>query len=469
MSLELVTFVMLSAGLLGTAVIVLIARNPIHSAISLIASFFCLAGLYLTLNASFVAVIQVLVYAGAIMVLFLFVIMLLNLSEKDLGDAKWNFGKVMGVGAVLMLGCVLIWAIVGANKRYLNEPAVNRFGAFETLQNTAAKYSFTSANERGAYFEQLLRLRVMASQKVRLQMGTAEAQEDACRVVSRYDLSISPSLCVERSVQESAKSYAITQLVNLDEQLASLEAVVDASNVPAAWRGDNADRIPGSEPTREEWATLLVVEIVYANRLDQLVDVAAKPVLSPEELSALDALAVPANLTQPSNNLHGADLRALATMEPGARFKVAQQRFDELNRRVDQKVREAEGFKTFVVTSERLIADYRRDAAEVLGNRRSGRTDLVMSKLIALQSQARGRFTAVERDLVREVLRSLSSSGPRHLAAMSQPALYNKDDFGSVRAVGRQFFTTYLLPFEVTSVLLLVGILGAVVIAKRRM
>lgn len=57
-------------------------RNPVHAALSLILNFFSIAGLYLSLQAEFLAVIQILVYAGAIMVLFLFVIMLLNLSEE---------------------------------------------------------------------------------------------------------------------------------------------------------------------------------------------------------------------------------------------------------------------------------------------------------------------------------------------------------------------------------------------------
>ena len=57
-------------------------RNPVYSALSLIVNFFSIAGLYLTLEAEFLAIIQILVYAGAIMVLFLFVIMLLNLSNE---------------------------------------------------------------------------------------------------------------------------------------------------------------------------------------------------------------------------------------------------------------------------------------------------------------------------------------------------------------------------------------------------
>jgi NADH-quinone oxidoreductase subunit J len=67
-----------------------IARSPVTSALWLVLNLFCVAGLYLTLNASFIGVIQILVYAGAIMVLFLFVIMLLNLSAlPEMDDIDW--------------------------------------------------------------------------------------------------------------------------------------------------------------------------------------------------------------------------------------------------------------------------------------------------------------------------------------------------------------------------------------------
>jgi NADH-quinone oxidoreductase subunit J len=68
----------------------LIARSPVTSALWLVLNLFCVAGLYLTLNASFIGVIQILVYAGAIMVLFVFVIMLLNLSAlPEMQDISW--------------------------------------------------------------------------------------------------------------------------------------------------------------------------------------------------------------------------------------------------------------------------------------------------------------------------------------------------------------------------------------------
>lgn len=78
---------------------VILARNPVNGAMSLVGSFFALAGLFLLLEAQLVAAMQVLVYAGAIMVLFLFVIMLLNLSPKDLGASRFGVGKAFGVVA----------------------------------------------------------------------------------------------------------------------------------------------------------------------------------------------------------------------------------------------------------------------------------------------------------------------------------------------------------------------------------
>lgn len=74
-------FFLLAVTAIAAALGMLISKNPVYSALWLILNLFCVAGLYLTLNASFLGVIQILVYAGAIMVLFLFVIMLLNLDE----------------------------------------------------------------------------------------------------------------------------------------------------------------------------------------------------------------------------------------------------------------------------------------------------------------------------------------------------------------------------------------------------
>src|SRR5258708_9133020 len=77
-------FFFVVAGLAVISGLVMITRvNPVNSVLFLVVNFFCLAVLYLTLHAQFIAVIQIIVYAGAIMVLFLFVIMLLNLGDES--------------------------------------------------------------------------------------------------------------------------------------------------------------------------------------------------------------------------------------------------------------------------------------------------------------------------------------------------------------------------------------------------
>jgi NADH-quinone oxidoreductase subunit J len=83
-------FFFLATVAVAAALGMVIARSPVTSALWLVLNLFCIAGLYLTLNAAFIGAIQILVYAGAIMVLFLFVIMLLNLSAlPELSEIDW--------------------------------------------------------------------------------------------------------------------------------------------------------------------------------------------------------------------------------------------------------------------------------------------------------------------------------------------------------------------------------------------
>ena len=97
---------------------VLFLRNPIHCALSLAGTFFCLGAIYVMLNAEFVAVIQVLVYAGAIMVLFLFVLMLLSSKDSEQYVNMWTLGKI--AAGLLSLGIFFqIAGLFSANKLQL--------------------------------------------------------------------------------------------------------------------------------------------------------------------------------------------------------------------------------------------------------------------------------------------------------------------------------------------------------------
>ena len=115
---------------------VVVGKNPIASAMSLVAAFFFLAGIYVLLWAHTIAVFQVLVYAGAIMVLFLFVIMLLSLTEAELGKGKVTIGRAVGAIAAAAL-FVLLGLVIGkahlTGVPFADAAAQANFGTIKTL------------------------------------------------------------------------------------------------------------------------------------------------------------------------------------------------------------------------------------------------------------------------------------------------------------------------------------------------
>jgi NADH-quinone oxidoreductase subunit J len=107
---ELITFIVLAPLSVVTALGMVLTRNAVYSALLLVVNFFCLAGFYVLLEAQFVAAVQVIVYAGAIMVLFLFVLMLLGVGSEDI--LKESIKGQRPAAAVLTV--LLLVAVVGA-------------------------------------------------------------------------------------------------------------------------------------------------------------------------------------------------------------------------------------------------------------------------------------------------------------------------------------------------------------------
>ncbi|MDE0405609.1 MAG: NADH-quinone oxidoreductase subunit J [Nitrospira sp.] len=107
------TFVFLyfAAVIVMAASLVVVVRNPIYSALSLLVMFFHVAGLYVTLHAEFLAAIQIIVYAGAILVLYLFVVMLLNVKREEQFNRQGPVALFLGV--VLLTEAVLLTASRG--------------------------------------------------------------------------------------------------------------------------------------------------------------------------------------------------------------------------------------------------------------------------------------------------------------------------------------------------------------------
>lgn len=108
----LVLFFIFAILCVGSAVNLLVSRQPINSALSLIVVMTSLAVLYLLLGAEFLAAAQVIVYSGAIMVLFTFVIMLLNASEEDRSRNRVRVAYAAGFPGVIALFCLLSFAFL---------------------------------------------------------------------------------------------------------------------------------------------------------------------------------------------------------------------------------------------------------------------------------------------------------------------------------------------------------------------
>ena len=112
--LELVLFFVFGIVAVAAAVNLLAQRHPINSALSLIVVMASLAALFLLMGAEFLAAIQVIVYAGAIMVLFIFVIMLLNAGEEE-RTAGSRVARLLGFPAVVVLAGLVGWTLLARN------------------------------------------------------------------------------------------------------------------------------------------------------------------------------------------------------------------------------------------------------------------------------------------------------------------------------------------------------------------
>jgi NADH-quinone oxidoreductase subunit J len=124
MNFETVVFYAFAAVLLGSALRVITARNPVHAALFLVLAFFTAAAIWLLLRAEFLAITLVLVYVGAVMVLFLFVVMMLDVNLERLREGFWQYlplGLVVGILMAAEMAAVLYtrWSGLSAPPRVL--------------------------------------------------------------------------------------------------------------------------------------------------------------------------------------------------------------------------------------------------------------------------------------------------------------------------------------------------------------
>jgi NADH-quinone oxidoreductase subunit J len=133
--METIFFTIVAAVAVLCSILVITCKNPINSALSLVMTFFCLATFYVMLDAPFMAVTQVIVYAGAIMVLIIFVIMLLNVRTEASKSSSHAvaIGSVIGF-LVLFETCYFLFrSTVSSNRGTLDPALINRVGHTELI------------------------------------------------------------------------------------------------------------------------------------------------------------------------------------------------------------------------------------------------------------------------------------------------------------------------------------------------
>ena len=130
---EGVVFLILALGIVAMSIVCMTRKNPVSAVMSLVATFFGLAALYTTLSAHFLAVLQVIVYAGAIMVLFIFVVMIVNREETTLVSLRGLPSRVIGV----LAGLYLLWVFAGitlpAGAVVIPPPVSDTFGTVSSI------------------------------------------------------------------------------------------------------------------------------------------------------------------------------------------------------------------------------------------------------------------------------------------------------------------------------------------------
>ncbi len=132
MAITQILFWLLSVVALFSALMVITSKNPVYSVLWLIVTFFSISGHYILLNAQFLAIVNIIVYAGAIMVLFLFVIMLMNLN-KETEPQKNRWLKMAGAVAGGCLLLVLVAALKDSNIQ--NQEALVNEGNIGLIKN----------------------------------------------------------------------------------------------------------------------------------------------------------------------------------------------------------------------------------------------------------------------------------------------------------------------------------------------
>lgn len=132
MGITTISFILLSVIAIGSGIMMILSKNPVNSILWLIVLFFAISGHYILLNAQFLAIVNIIVYAGAIMVLFLFVVMLMNLNAESepAKNHRLQFIAIISGGSLLL---IVLSAIMTVKEVHPVMVAAGNAGLIKTL------------------------------------------------------------------------------------------------------------------------------------------------------------------------------------------------------------------------------------------------------------------------------------------------------------------------------------------------
>ncbi len=113
--IETILFIVFAITAVGSSILMITRTKPVHAAVSFLGTLVSLAGLFLLMFAPFVAVLQIIVYAGAILVLFLFVVMMLHVRSGEGPDVKLRFQRPLALALATLLGLGLIYVVAATD------------------------------------------------------------------------------------------------------------------------------------------------------------------------------------------------------------------------------------------------------------------------------------------------------------------------------------------------------------------
>ncbi len=418
MSIEVILFTIVGMVSVAAAIGMLLSENAVHSALFLIVNFTSVAFLFVMLDAAFLAIVQIAVYAGAIMVLFLFVIMLLGAEHVMAGDTRqfrWLPRGALVLALILML--VMSWALtqgeiddrelppsdpmlriahlapdVGPADFYLDDMLVAEGLAFSGRTEDDATISAFTEVEAGEY-----RVGVVTGDDTEpLPLGTVSLEPGSISTLFVYG---------ER----------LPQMVLVDEDVTGLDGRDSRLTVFNAYD-----------------QTVNLVRVDSDFRFDDAEEAANAPVIV--------AGLAPGSAAEPQVIEAGSPRWVFVTAE-------------------EQAVVEAEAAEELVADTE---GETESEAAPAAAQEMVWMsTDNILARMEGLELERRGALLlilAAERDAI---------SGETVVPVALPLDTPIKPMFGSPEAVGESLFINYLLPFEMVAILLLAAMVGAIVLTQR--